>query len=104
MTDSIMLIVELSTGEPTPFDGKYLVAYDASGPDSPDLTCWLEVTDDPAQALRAPAGELLELWRSVDQRRPVRPDGQPNRPLTAFTIQTLPAPREIGADDEELGE
>ena len=88
MADSIMQIVGLSTGQPTPFDGKYIVAYDASGPDSPDLVCLLEVTDDPAKALRAPAGELLELWRSVDQRQPIRQDGQPNRPLTAFTVQT----------------
>jgi hypothetical protein len=92
MPDSIMQIAQLADGTSTPFDGKYIVAYNASGPDSPGMRCLLEVTDDPALALRLPAAELLELWRSVDQRQPLRPDGQPNRPLTAFTVQTMRAP------------
>lgn len=48
---------------------------------------------DPAKALRFDTlGEAWEFWRQPSTVRPVRPDGQPNRPLTAFTvsIEALP--------------
>jgi hypothetical protein len=98
MAESILRIIALAIGGPTPLDGKYVVAYDPSG----QLVSGLVVTDDPALAFRAPAATLLELWRSVDPLHPTRPDGQPNRPLTAFSVQTMPAPGVIGPDDDEL--
>lgn len=30
--------------------------------------------------------EVLEAWRAVSKSMPVRDDGKPNRPLTAYTI------------------
>lgn len=44
------------------------------------LTC----TTDPDAAW---TGDALALWRSVCSSDPVRPDGRPNRPLTAFTVE-----------------
>lgn len=98
MAESILRIIGLTTGKPTPLDGKYVVAYDPSG----QLVSGIVVTDDPALAYRAPAATLLELWRAVDPNQPVRSDGKANRPLTAFTVQTVPAPGVIGPDNEEL--
>jgi hypothetical protein len=36
--------------------------------------------------------EALIFWRKQSHTRPLRPDGQPNRPLTAFTISVEPLP------------
>jgi hypothetical protein len=36
--------------------------------------------------------QAWEYWRQVPKSRPTRPDGQPNRPLTAYTIAIEPAP------------
>ena len=30
--------------------------------------------------------EVFEAWRTVSEKMPVREDGKPNRPLTAYTI------------------
>ena len=36
------------------------------------------------------AAEALEFWRTQSRVRPRRPDGLPNRPLTAFTVEIVP--------------
>lgn len=44
-----------------------------------------------SEALTLPAADAMTLWRSVHPTQPVRPwDGQPNRPLTAFTVEFIP--------------
>jgi hypothetical protein len=66
--------------------GQYLAAYD---PDdraggwrwSPDLADAMVFAD---------AGAAYSCWTAVCSRQPVRPDGQPNRPLTAFTVAMIP--------------
>jgi hypothetical protein len=68
---------------PTP--GQYLREYDheyAGG------LGWADWTSDPTKALTfdSPA-EALRVWRSQSRTRPVRVDGQPNRPLTAYTVE-----------------
>ena len=32
--------------------------------------------------------EISKVWKLVDPRNPIRLDGKPNRPLTAFTIMS----------------
>lgn len=50
-------------------------------------------TADPAEAKRfASAGDVLAEWMRVSAAVPRRPDGRPNRPLSAFTIE----PRRLG--------
>ena len=45
-------------------------------------------TSNEAKALRfASLFDVLETWRRVSNVRPIRPDGLPNRPLTALTIE-----------------
>lgn len=92
-----MRIVGLVNGTShTAFDGKYLVDYDAERDGIDPATglptiAHIAVTDDPARALVFDhVGEGLECWRRVCERDPVRPDGQPNRPLTAFTVEFAP--------------
>lgn len=45
-----------------------------------------------AQAKRfADKAEAMEAWRGVNQVEPTRPDGKPNRPLTAYTVEIVDA-------------
>lgn len=87
----ILKLVATVQGVPTEFDGKYVAAYDPSwvNPRGYDGGI-LEVTDDPAAALRfAGAAEALAKWREPYGRRE---DGEPNRPLTAWSVEILAAP------------
>lgn len=33
--------------------------------------------------------ELFETWRKQSKKHPYRPDGKPNRPLTAYSIEAV---------------
>ena len=47
----------------------------------------VKLTRDLAQAKRfADFGAALEYWKRQSTVRPLRPDGQPNRPLTAYNV------------------
>jgi len=64
--------------------GEYLMradieAYDGRG--------YAEFTKKVKKAKRfASYDEAFEFWRAQSKTRPLRPDGRPNRPLTAFNI------------------
>ena len=46
------------------------------------------LTDRPERALRFPrASDALDFWRQRSRYVPFRPDGKPNRPLTAYHIE-----------------
>lgn len=85
-------IIGLVDGQPSAYDGQYVVEYDPGrdgvepGSGRPML-CHLVTTPDRAAARQLSFREAMELLRLVDPRRPVRPDGRPNRPLTAFTVE-----------------
>jgi hypothetical protein len=75
-------------GGPHLFDGQYVVDYDPSPPDMEPGACLLVCSPDLARAKRYPDLEAAwGDWKRVDWRAPVRPDGKPNRPMTAFTIE-----------------
>lgn len=83
-------IVGLGSGDDTPFDGKYLAEYDPKkpgvDPDGAPMTAHVVCTDDPEKALIfADAREAILTWQGVSGR--IRPDGKPDRPLTAFTVE-----------------
>lgn len=64
--------------------GWYLAGCDADGNDGWGEATW---TDNPAEALVfGTATEAQACWTEQSQLRPHRPDGQANRPLTAFSI------------------
>jgi hypothetical protein len=37
------------------------------------------------------AAKAMEAWNTVSNQRPRRPDGRPNKPLTALTVEVEPA-------------
>jgi hypothetical protein len=86
-----MQIVGLALGDPTEFDGAYVTAYDPNGNRGRGK---LEVTREVGQAcVFSDAQIAVEVWRrTADPPWHVRLDGQPNRPLTAYTVRLAPAP------------
>lgn len=87
----VIQIVGVATGEGSAFDGMYLREYDPSrdGVDHEGTPMMSHVrgTWDPAKALRfRSVAEAHACWTQVDPRQPLRRDGKPNRPLTAFTV------------------
>lgn len=64
--------------------GKYVKSYD------PDGNCGLGdivITEDPTKALKFESAEdAIRLWKAQSKVCPIRPDGRPNRPLTACTV------------------
>jgi hypothetical protein len=70
--------------------GAWVASYDPEG-DHRAGACSL--THDPNEALRFhTARDAWALWQRQSVTRPVRSDGQPNRPLTAFSIVLRPLP------------
>lgn len=64
--------------------GGFLAAYDPEQ-GIPSLRCTIDVRD----ALCLPSDQMIDLYRSTPSKSPVRPDGHPNRPLTAFTVEVV---------------
>jgi len=90
MNTWVLRMVGCVSGEPTPFDGLYVKAYNPSyrPPGYKYDGGLLEVTGDPNEALQfADIGAALAKWREPFG---LRPDGQPNRPLTAWSCEVLP--------------
>jgi hypothetical protein len=68
----------------------YLASYDVDtdGLGIPSIT----FTSERSKAMTwATAAEAMECWRQQSKVTPLRPDGRPNRPLTAFSIEIAPA-------------
>lgn len=64
--------------------GQYLKRYDPEAHDGQGEVIW---TSDPGQA--ATFADIIAAhacWTQVPRSRPVRGDGRPNRPMTAFSI------------------
>jgi hypothetical protein len=84
----VMKLIGLVTGEPTDLDGGFLLTYT---PDGHDGRGFAEVTRNVALAKRYATGrEAMEDWARVSATHPVRVDGKPNRPLSAFTVEVNP--------------
>ena len=83
----VIRIVCMATGVPGPEDGKYIKDYvpDLDRLGRGNVVC----TSDKSQAKQfADAAEALAFWKHQSKRRPLRDDGRPNRPLTAFTVES----------------
>lgn len=89
----VIKIVGLADGAPHEFAGKYVVNYDPSPDGVPLGECVLVVDEDVQRAKRYPdAFAAGNEWKRVDTRQPIRADGRPNRPLTAFSVEIVKAP------------
>jgi hypothetical protein len=84
----LMQMVCGALGGTSPDDGLYLksVKFDVDE----DGRCEIETTPDPAEAYQfKSARELLKTWKRQSVVRPLRNDQEPNRPLTAWTIECV---------------
>lgn len=74
----------LSTEEPTEHAGRFVSRYD---PDAHGGLGQVWTTADPRMAIQFIShGEAVAFYRQASTVEPVRDDGKPNRPLTAFTV------------------
>jgi len=69
---------------PAEIEDQYLVSFDF------DAMCGIGFgifTDKPEHAMRFKTlRDAMEFWRTQSTVKPLRPDGEPNRPLTASTV------------------
>lgn len=65
--------------------GQYLESFDPDYNDGAGLASW---TTDPDKAMTfLSAQHAFNCWRSQSSIKPLRNDGLPNMPLTAYTVQ-----------------
>lgn len=85
---AIIEVLGLATGEPFA-ETQFVFSFD---PDADNGRGNLVLTPSPREALSFPnARAALEFWRQTSTVRPVRDDGKPNRPLTAYTVSIVTA-------------
>ena len=75
-----------------PLEGEYLVSFDPEAGGGRGLVV---STPNPKEARRFTFAEACATLGAVPRSKPTRPDGKPNRPLTASTWQIL----HVGAAD-----
>jgi hypothetical protein len=85
VSGAVMVCVGGPPGAPL---GQYLVSFD---PEAFGGRGWADWSSDRGQALHfEDYAAALDYWRQTSHTRPRRPDGQPNRPLTTFTVTMEP--------------
>lgn len=76
-----------SSGQRDVSDGQFLKSYD---PEAHDGRGEVEWTRDPKEAKRFPSfTAAYEEWQFTSVTRPMREDGKPNRPLSAYSIEVV---------------
>lgn len=86
--------IAINGGDQIPH-GSWVQSYNPDAHDGYGDVTW---TTDPEQALAfTDPSAALDCYRLVPLNRPTRPDGQPNRPLTAFTIEVEEITLDAGA-------
>lgn len=89
---SVILRIEgLATGGPNQWQGHYVESCDFEADMSPGSNAAMgSFTADPLKAKQFGGPiEALEFWKTIRKRDGLRPDGKPNRPLTAFTVSII---------------
>lgn len=92
---TVIRIDTLSDGSPSSLDNTYVVEYDPSiptgvAPNGEEMICHLLVTPKVEEA--KVFEDMPAAWEYWRQSYGVRDDGEPNRPLTAYTCEFVPAP------------
>lgn len=70
--------------------GKYVSHYDPDGMLPDDILQSVENVQDAIHYKDFDAA--ADAWRRVSKKWPVRSDGKPNRPLTAYTVEIVKVP------------
>jgi hypothetical protein len=86
----IIKLVKLANGMGHPHNGKYVKEYDPNYYfEGRYEGGWLRLTEDPKQAKNFDSfKEAYDYWmQQAPAPHDVRPDGKPNRPLTAWTVE-----------------
>jgi len=87
----ILRVVGWAHNLPSPYDGQYLVEVH---PDALRADEWIACSADAAEArVFDTASEAIAYWHQQSTATPLRDDGEPNRPATAWTMSTVPALR-----------
>lgn len=98
MSESTLVVIRIvgsALGNPTLEDGQYVREYCACGNNGHG---YLRVTDDMQQARVFPS--LVEAFACYRESCGLRPDGKPNRPLTAYTVEMVPVTTLAGDADQ----
>ena len=88
-------VLKMMTGtdmRPVPFHApaKYLRYFDVDTDEGRGSAEW---TEDINEAMTFDSTiEAWHVWRTQSETVPFRPDGEPNRPLTAYSVQIMPIP------------
>lgn len=82
MTGPVVMVLRgQANGDPTPGDGQFLKAFDFEAGDGVGM---IDTTTDVHEAKQfADVAEAVEFRNRSPECKPLRPDGLPNRPLTA---------------------
>ena len=88
MSEYVLVVWGLETagkGTPPGLRGQYLVSYDVEAHDGRGTA---EFSESLYEAMRFPTAMAAILaWKTQSTVCPLREDGRPNRPLTAFTME-----------------
>lgn len=85
-----LIAIAFADDTPCPHSGQWLRYFDHEAYDGQGFG---EFTEDPALAARfASSGHAMEFWAKQSVVKPLRPDGRPNKPLTALTVSIEPLP------------
>ena len=85
----LIRIVAHADGRPCPLAGQYVVSFD---PDQHRGRGHLDTTRKIDNAMHfTDEVSAFEFWRQQSTVTPTRPDGKPNRPLTAYTVEMVRA-------------
>lgn len=81
----VMICHGFANGVPCSVAGQYLMSFDHEAENGRGFGVY---TSDPEKAMRfESAVAAMEFWNKVPACKPTRPDGRPNKPLTASTMQ-----------------
>lgn len=81
----VIRAVAFANGEPCPHAGEFLKTFDHEAYDGRGFGTF---TRHVAEAMHFPDHPAaFEFWRRVPKCKRRRPDGKPNRPLTALTVE-----------------
>ena len=88
MSEYVIIARGFASGAPCNHEGMYLQNFDH---DAFNGQGWGTFTPKRSRARRfADQLAAIDFWKQQSTVRPLRPDGEPNRPMTALTVEIAP--------------